>query len=141
LCATISVKPFTDKIDKKLVSVGDKSIVEMSIEDIREIISLTRPDETQSEHVWNPVAVAESLGQFAKLHRQVTGYVYVDRERGLEQNRRETQGIIEGGEYKNVPDDRIALFLLKTKSARGRNPAWWPQIRFPDGSYAFAFAI
>jgi hypothetical protein len=136
-----SVRSPTEKIDKKLNGLADKSVTEVSIAEIREIIGWTRPDPSESEHVWNPVAVAESVAQFAKLRDQKTGYIYVDRDRGLEQGRRETQGIIEGGEYRNVPDDKIGLFLLRTKGSRGKNPSWWPQIRFPDGRYAFAFAV
>jgi hypothetical protein len=131
----------TEKIDKKLTKLADKSVTEMPIEEIQELINWTRPDPSQSEHVWNHVAATESLAQFAKLHKQTTGYVYIDRDRGLEQSRRETQGIIEGGEYRNVPDDKIGLFLLRTKGGRGKSPSWWPQIRFPDGRYAFAFAV
>ena len=81
------------------------------------------------------------MGQFAKIHKQPTGFVYVDRDRGLEESRRETQGIIEGGERRNIPDDKIGLFMLRTKSSRRGNASWWPQIRFPDGQYAFAFAV
>jgi len=68
------------------------------------------------------------------------GYVYVDRERGLKENRRETQGILDGGEAARVPNDKIALFLLRTRPIE-KASAWWPQIRFPDGRYAFAFSI
>jgi Z1 domain len=136
-----SVSAATLKIDKKLQGIGDKGVGEMSIADIQELIGWTRPDPSQAEHVWNATAVAESLMQFAKLHGQVVGYIYVDRDRGLEQSRRETQGIIEGGEYRSVPDDKIGLFMLRTKARGGNNPSWWPQIRFPAGRYAFAFAV
>jgi len=105
------------------------------------LIDLTMPDHRESELVWNPIAVADSLAQFAKLHKQATGYVFVDRERDLKESRRETQGILSGGETGQVPSDKIALFLLRTKASRGDNAAWWPQIRFPDGLYAFAFAV
>jgi hypothetical protein len=91
--------------------------------------------------VWDPIAVGESLAQFANLHKQKTGYLYVDRERDLKVKRHETQGILTGGEAGRVPNDKITLFLLRTKADRKENAAWWPQIRFPDGPYAFAFAI
>lgn len=136
-----SVLKNTDRINAKLEKVPDKGVAEMSIEEIQELISLINVDESESERVWNPIAVAESIGQFAELKEQRTGFVYVDRDRGLEQRRRETQGILEGGEYAAVPDDKIALFMLRTKATRSNNPAWWPQIRFPTGQYAFAFAI
>lgn len=115
--------------------------METSIDDMRALIELTVPDQRVSERVWDPVAVGESLAQFAKLFQHKLGYLYVDRERGLKQNRRETQGILDGGEAARVPDDKITLFLLRTRAERGKNAAWWPQIRFPDGRYAFAFAI
>jgi hypothetical protein len=137
-----TVKQFTDMIDKKLASVANKGVVELPIGEVQKLLGWTKPDSVYSEHVWNSVAIAESLGQFAELHEQRTAFVYVDRDRGLEENRRETQGILSGdGEYRSVPLNRIGVFLLRTKGSRGRNPSWWPQIRFPDGNYAFAFAV
>ncbi len=136
-----TVRGSTDKIDKKLASIQDKNHAEMSVDEMQALIALTRPDPRESEFVWNPIAVGESLAQFAKLHNQATGYVYVDRERGGLAKRRENQGILTGHEGEQVPEDKIALFLLRTKASRGTNASWWPQIRFPDGRYAFAFAV
>ncbi len=131
----------TEKIDKKLNNIADKGHAEMSIEEMQALIRLTIPDQTQSEHVWNPVAIAESLAEFAKLRGHATGYVWVDRNRELDATRRETAGILAGGEYMQVPSDKIALYILRTKAKGRHHAAWWPQIRFPDGRYAFAFAI
>jgi hypothetical protein len=137
-----SARTSTDKINKKLDGhVGDKQYVEASVEDLQALIALTVPDQRKSERVWNPVAVGESIAQFAKLHGHKTGYLYVARDRGLKEDRRETQGILDGGEAGRVPDDKVTLFLLRVNGGRGANDAWWPQIRFPDGRYAFAFAI
>ncbi len=136
-----SVKSSTEKIDKKVAGFRDDHYMEVPIEDLRTLIACTMPDQRVSERVWDPIAVGESLAQFARLHKQGNGYVYVDRERGLKENRRETQGILDSGEAGRVPDDKITLFLLRTTADRGKNPAWWPQIRFPDGRYAFAFAV
>jgi hypothetical protein len=136
-----TVKTSTDKIDKKLEHIAKKGYAEMPIEDMQALIRLTMPDQTQSERVWNPVAIAESLAEFAKLHGHVTGYVYVDRDRDLDASRRETAGVLTGDEYKNVPLNKIVLYILRTKANRQKNAAWWPQIRFPDGRYAFAFAV
>lgn len=136
-----SVKASTDKIDKKLDSIADKDHVEMPIEDIQRIIRLTLPDQSKSERIWNPVAVSESLAEFAKLHGHATGYVYVDRNRELDASRRETAGVLTGDEYRRVPLDKIVLYILRTKAKGRSHAAWWPQIRFPDGRYAFAFAI
>jgi len=136
-----SVEASTAKINDLLNDVGDKHHVTASIAELRRLVELTVPDPRASERVWNSTAIAESLAQFAKIHGQDTGYVYVDRDRGLEESRRETQGILTGGEAEKVPPDRITLFLLRTKSDRIRKAAWWPQIRFPNGRYAFAFAV
>jgi hypothetical protein len=136
-----TAKAATERIDKIVAGQNDGHYVEVSIERLQEIIRLTVPDPRASERIWNPDAVAESLAQFGRLHNQGNGYLYVDRNRDLEVKRRETQGILSGGETGLVPDDRVALFLLRTKGSRGQEAAWWPQIRFPDGRYAFAFAI
>jgi hypothetical protein len=131
----------TTKLNNKLSGINNKQFKEVSMDELRALIQLTLPDQSQSERVWNPVAIAESMTQFALLREQKTGYVYVDRERGLKENRRETQGILDSGEAGLVPADKCTLFLLRTTGVGGKNEAWWPQIRFPKGRYAFAFAV
>lgn len=131
----------TAKIDKTLNGIQDKHYEELPIEDLRALIALTIPDERESERVWNTAAIAGSVKQFASLRDQKTGYVYVDRERGLEAKRHETQGILTGGEAAVVPADKLTLFMLRTTAGSGKKAAWWPQIRFPKGQYAFAFAV
>ncbi len=136
-----SIVSITEKIDKKLAHIPNKAASEMSIAEIRHLIDLVRPDQSQSEFIWNSLAASESLDQFAKIYGHETGFVYVDRDRGVEGNRRESAGIIEGGEYVKVPESRIALFLLRMRGSGERHPAWWPQVRFPTGRYAFAFSV
>ena len=137
----VTVKPSTESIDRILATFADKTPHEVPIDQMQDLISLTIPDPRESERVWDPIAVADSIGQFAKLHNHTSGYVYVDRDRGLKERRNETQGILTGGEAGLVPDNKITLFLLRTKPDHKDNAAWWPQIRFPDGAYAFAFAL
>ncbi|MEK6288031.1 MAG: Z1 domain-containing protein [Acidobacteriota bacterium] len=131
----------TGRLNEMLADVPNKQYKRIPLEELRQMIELTKPDESQSERVWDPVAVAETISQFATLRDQEEGYVYVDRGRELRENRRETRGVLSGGEAANVPDDRLTLFLLRTKAERGMSEAWWPQIRFPKGRYAFAFAL
>lgn len=131
----------TTAIDERLKHFPDKSFVELPLTAIQELIKLTQPDQRVSERIWDQEAVAESVGQLATVRDQDSGYVYVDRDRDLVANRHETQGILSGGETGAVPDDRVTLFLLRMVPAAGRQAAWWPQIRFPRGRYAFAFAI
>lgn len=54
------------KIDKMLAAVPDKSYVEIPWDDMQALIRWTVPDDQESEHVWDPVAVAESLKQWHK---------------------------------------------------------------------------
>lgn len=128
-------------LDAILAAVDNNTYAEFAIEDIQDIIRLTAPDPTDSDKVWDPMAVAESLKQCADLLHQSKGYVYVDRDRDLKQRRRETQGILTGGEASAVPGDRVTVFMMRTKPYGTSKAAWWPQIRFPAGRYAFAFAI
>jgi hypothetical protein len=111
------------------------------LRELRQAVELTVHDPDESERVWDPMAIAESISQFAKLKGQSYGYIYVDRDRKLKESRRETQGILSGGESRKVPEELITLFLLRTKPEAGMNAAWWPQIRFPLGRYGFAFSI
>ncbi|ATS51616.1 hypothetical protein XAP3CFBP6996_010405 [Xanthomonas citri pv. fuscans CFBP 6996] len=129
------------KLDKLLSNIGDKEFVEFSVENLQELVKLTSPDPSQSEHVWDPIAVAEGLRQCADILEQESGYVYVDRDRDLKERRRETQGVLSGGESGKVPSGRITIFMIRTKEFGDHHAAWWPQIRFPAGRYALAFAI
>ena len=131
----------TVKLDKMLADVGDKEYAEFSIMGLQQLIQLTVPDEEQSQHVWDALAIAESLKQCADILQRGTGYVYVDRDRDLRENRRETQGVLSGGEAGMVPSDQITVFMMRTRAYDKHQAVWWPQIRFPIGRYALAFAI
>jgi hypothetical protein len=131
----------TPKLDRLLSGIANKGHAEFSITDIKELIQLTAPDPESSERVWNPLAVAESLEQCAEILKHDVGYVYVDRDRDLRESRRETQGVLTGGEALTVPNDRLTVFMIRTKAYGKHQAAWWPQIRFPSGRYALAFAI
>jgi hypothetical protein len=134
-------KSKTFKIDANLSKIQDKGYLELPISEIKKLILLTEADEKYSEYVWNPIAIAESVEQLAKLLKQNTGYVYVDRDRDLDATRHETAGVLSGGEYRNAPTDKVVLYMLRTRQTRSKHAAWWPQVRLPDGSYAFAFAV
>src|SRR5437764_258252 len=136
-----SVIKSTAQIDDILKTLKNKTYKEFPVETIRKLIELTTPDQSQSERVWSPAAVAGTITQFSSLREQKTGYIYVDRDRGLLANRRETQGILDSGEAGQVPDNKLTVFFLKTAASKDKEAAWWPQIRFPNGQYAFAFAI
>jgi hypothetical protein len=111
----------TSKLDKLLAQVADKTHVEMPIAEIRALIEHTVADDSESEHVWDPVAIAESIRQYAELRGENVGYVYVDRDRDLQGQRRETQGILSGGEVRTVPDDHLTFASLNRSAASVRS--------------------
>ena len=129
------------EIDALVQSIENKTFREVSLDQLRALVGLTRPDMTASEWIWESAAIIESIAQLGTLRKQDLGYIYVDRDRGLEKARRETQGILTGGEAATVPDDRLTLFLLRTKPTGNVPAGWWPQVRFPRGRYGFASAI
>jgi hypothetical protein len=131
----------TEELDRMLATIPNKEYERFPLAELRRMIELTKADDSVSERVWDSAAIAESLSQYAALHGQTHGYVYVDRDRALKERRRETQGILSGGENSSVPSGLVTLFLLRTKAEAGTSSAWWPQIRFPPGRYGFAFAI
>lgn len=131
----------TIKLDKLLAGIDNKNFAAFSIADLQQLIRLTVPDPGKSEHVWDPIAIAESIKQCAEILEQETGYVYVDRDRDLRESRRETQGVLTGGEAGAVPADRLTIFMMRTQAYGAHRAVWWPQIRFPSGRYALAFAI
>jgi len=131
----------TSKLDKLLLNIANKKYAELPISKIQELIRLVAPDASMSQRVWDQLAIAESLKQCADLFGHDTGYVYVDRDRDLLSSRRETQGLLTGGEASSVPGNRVTVFMMRTEGHKGSQSVWWPQIRFPGGRYAFAFAI
>ncbi len=136
-----SIVGTSNQLTEILKDIPNKEHRTFELSSLRQIIELTRPDDSQSERVWDPVAIAETITRFATLRNQTDGYVYVDRGRRLKESRRETQGVLSGGEAAAVPSDRLTLFLLRTTAEAGDNEAWWPQLRFPAGRYGFAFAV
>jgi hypothetical protein len=136
-----SVAETTKQLNEILKNIPDKAYKTFELSTLRQIIELTRPDDSESERVWDPVAIAETITRFAALRNQTDGYVYVDRGRRLRESRRETQGVLSGGEAAAVPVDKLTLFLLRTAAEGGGKEAWWPQVRFPAGRYGFAFAV
>ncbi len=131
----------TLEIDRIVEHISDRSFAEMPLASVEAILAHIVPDEGESEHIWDTEAIIGSIQQFATLFSHETAYVYVARSRGLRQSRRETQGILDSGEASIVPSDKLTVFLLRIDPLQNESPAWWPQLRFPSGKYAFAFAI
>ena len=129
------------QIDDKLREVPDRTSLPMPISEIVELIGLVRIDENQSQNIWNTESIGLSLLQLHKLDPNRVGYVYVRRDTEHEKGRGETRGLLDSGEIHRIPGNEIALFMMRLKPDKEGTTAWWPQIRFPDGNYAFAFAV
>lgn len=138
---TESVIEQTAFIDDKVAPILNNTYTEICSDEAVRILALVQEDMTLAEGVWDKAAICESIRQYSSMFNQNEVYVYVDRDRGLNKARRESQGILEGGEANSVPADKVTIFLLRTASSNSQNASWWPQVRFPRGRYAFAFAI
>lgn len=135
-----SVKSHTDRIDAMLRGIDSKTARKVELAVALEMLGEVRV-ESGGDGVWDTEAIKGSIEQFKAVRPNAEIVVYVDRDRALIERRRETQGIIDGGELDRVPQDALVIFMLRTKAAGNRSAAWWPQVRFPSGNYAFAFAI
>lgn len=136
-----SVVANTNKINAIVAHINDRTFREMPIKEMQELVRLTKVDDSKAEFVWRTDVVAMALEEWGKAFESETGYVYVCRERDLNAVRRETAGVLEGNELSAVPPGKVTLFLLRTVAKSGQQSAWWPQVRFPDGRYGFAFAV
>ena len=129
------------EIEQLISNIPNKTYLEVPLQLLEAVIELTSPDQTLSEQIWQNDAICGSLRLLPEALNHSTGYIYVDRGRELLAARRETQGILTGGEISAVPSDKATLFLLGLRAGNGVAPSWWPQLRFPDGRYAFSFTI
>jgi hypothetical protein len=138
---TAAIEPNVRKLDKLTEDIPDKKFKVVKVNEAIEMIQLCIPDETKSEGVWDVEAIAASLHELRTIIGKDSVRVYVDRDRNLNADRRETQGNLSGGEITAVPGDLPRLFLLRTKAGGASISAWWPEMHFPEGAYAFAFAV
>jgi hypothetical protein len=68
-----TVKASAKRINERLKHIGDKDRAEIFTKDIQELIRLTLPDREESEHIWDPAAIMEPLGQLRKLREEEVG--------------------------------------------------------------------
>jgi Z1 domain-containing protein len=129
-------------LDAQLADVSDDGpVLETSIERLISLVQRCEPDPTQPIQLWNLQALKAALEMYSKM-RGSRAYLLVRRGRRLAQPRRETQGILTGGEDALVPRDAPALFFFRQEAtASGEPEVWWPQLRFADGNYVLAFSF
>jgi len=95
--------------------------------DVIRVVELSEQASTADAVLWKPTVLAAALKQLESRFGS-NAYIRVRRGRKATSERRETQGILSGGEGQEVPYDRVALFIYEMKD--GEKVAWWPQLRF-----------
>lgn len=133
----------TDWLDSNLASFDDKSGArEVTVDFLIELLEKCPPDAQHGAELWDLKTIRAALEKLKSL-RGNKAYVVVRRGRDLREPRRETQGILSGGEEALAPKDAPALFIYKLSEIPGRAEiaAWWPQLRFPEGNYVLAFSF
>jgi hypothetical protein len=109
--------------------------------EVLELLKYVKVDPAEGAYLWNQEAIAAALTQLEQINKTKKAYLVVRRGRELEQKRTETQGIISGGEDALAPKDCVTLFMFRLKRHGSKVESSWPQLRFPDGGYVFAFAL
>ena len=137
-----AVKKNTSWLDSELATIGDSDgYKEVTVDRILELLARCELDPKYGAQLWNPESLRAALDILKKM-RGSRAYLVVRRGRDLRQPRRETQGILAGGEEALAPRDALALFLYRQNpTSQGETEVWWPQLRFADGNYVLAFSF
>lgn len=137
-----AAKKNTSWLNSELNSIGDNDAYKvMTIDRILELLEKCEHDPVYGARLWNKETIRAAL-DICKQMRGNKAYLVVRRGRKLTQARRETQGILAGGEEALAPRDAVTLFLYRQdETPRGEAEVWWPQLRFADGNYVLAFSF
>lgn len=130
-------------LDSRLSDFKDQTrAVEVTIDDVSELLERCVPDHRFAVELWDLKAIKAALVKLKTL-RGNRAYLVVRRNRDLREARRETQGILSGGEEALAPTDAPTLFIYRQNEVPGKNEiaVWWPQLRFPEGNYVLAFSF
>jgi hypothetical protein len=133
----------TDWLDSKLSDFDDQSgATETTITFLSELLDKCLPDTRRGIELWDLKTIKAALEKLKSLKGD-KAYVVVRKGRDLKEPRRETQGILSGGEEALAPKDAPALFIYKQNAVPGKGEiaVWWPQLRLPDGNYVLAFSF
>lgn len=137
-----SSKKNTAWLDNQLTAIGDDESAQIvTIDRIVELMEKCKHDPAHGTQLWNLASIKAAL-EILKQRSGDKAYLVVRRGRNLTQPRRETRGILEGGEGAVADRDAPALFMLRQDpTAKGEPAVWWPQLRFPDGNYVLTFSF
>src|SRR5260370_244893 len=138
---TPSVRKNTAWLDTQLATAKDGQFETTTVDRVLELLEKCEHDPAHGAQLWNRDTIRAAL-EMQKKKSGNKAYLLVQRNRNLTQPRRETQGILTGGEDQLVPRDAVTLFLFRQDATpKGEIEVCWPQLRFPDGTYAFAFSF
>ena len=99
------------------------------------------PDPEKGIELWEVKTVITALEKLKTVLNRNDAWLIVQRKRRGMVTRRETQGIHSSGEDDHVAKNMPTLFMYRQESHGGEVEVWWPQLRFPDGSYVLAFSF
>jgi hypothetical protein len=139
---TAEVRENTKWIDKELAGVGDNSDPQLvSLDRVVALLEKCEPDPDKDPRLWNLKTLRGAIQTLKTIRGSDEAYLVVRRKRNLQETRRETQGILAGGEDNLAPRDKPTLFLFRQNAFANQEAVWWPQLRFPDGNYVLAFSF
>jgi hypothetical protein len=106
--------------------------------DVIRVVELSEQPSGSEAVLWKPAVLVAALKELGS-HFGDAAYIRVRRGRKVKATteRRETQGILSGGESEDVPHDRVALFIYEMRD--GDKIAWWPQIRLCKSNVVLYF--
>jgi Z1 domain len=133
----------TDWLDAKLSQFGDQSAgQQVAMDFVIELLEKCKPDPKYGIELWDQKTLKAALEKLKTLKGDMA-YIVVRKNRDLKEPRRETRGILSGGEEALAPKDAPTLFIYRQNEvpAKGESAVWWPQLRFPEGNYVMAFSF
>ncbi len=138
---TKSASQHTKWLDVRLAKFKDSvANYEVDATFIQELLEHCLIDPQYPNEMWNLKTIGAALEKWRSLNGD-KAYLVVRRGRALQADRRETQGILAGGEEALAPKDAPTLFIYRQNPAGDEVAVWWPQLRFPEGNYVIAFSF
>jgi hypothetical protein len=140
---TPAVEDHTAALDALLMPFTGDDAVAVAPDLLIEILGHCVSDPKHGTGVWDSETVQAAVRTLARPELfNGRAFVVVRRGRALNEPRRETQGILSGGEESLAPRNAPTLFIYRQNAnSRGDVAVWWPQVRFPDGSYWLTFSF
>lgn len=131
----------TTWVDEQLEKFKDTvGSYEVDVSFIQKLLEHCPTDPQYPNEMWNLKTIGAALEKLRSL-RGNKAYLVVRRGRALQEARRETQGILTGGEEALAPKNAPTLFVYRQNPTSNEVAAWWPQLRFPEGNYVLAFSF